>query len=524
LFADPVAELVRGREFKMLIGGEPVDAVDGSEFRTLDPSTGQPLIRVPQGGPEDVGRAVEAAAKAQPEWEQAGIEARCEFFEILAREVDRESNRLAMLDAIDGGMPFSAMLGDLAETVENLRQWPRLARWHGGRTIPIDSGGLHYTSYRPYGVVGKIVPFNHPALFATTKILGALIAGNTVVLKPAEQTPLSALAFGDICRGVLPRGVVNIVTGDARAGDALVVHPSVKRLSFTGGGSAAMKIQQRAATAGIKTVTLELGGKNPMIVFPDIDPDAAAAGAIKGMNITVCAGQSCGSNSRVFVHRDIYDEFSARTAERLEDLRIGPAYVEDTDVGPLVSAEHRDRVRGYVELGRREGARLVCGGDAPPAAVPSGGFYLKPTLFADVDAGMTVAKEEIFGPVISVFPWDDYEQVIAAANDTDFGLTASVWTNDLSAAHATAERLNAGYVWINESSVHYWGTPFGGWGSSGIGREECIEEYESYLELKVVHTRLGRPDALLRSERRGSPHLPEPAQAVARPTEGQSPA
>lgn len=489
--ADPVTDLVQGREFKMLIGGEPVDALGGGQRETLNPSTGEPLTEVPYGTAEDIARAVEAARQAQPEWEGAGIDARCTYFEQLAAALEEASDDLAMLDALDGGMPYLAMLGDLAETVENLRQWPRLVRWHGGRTIPASDGNLHYTSYRPYGVVGKIVPFNHPALFATTKILAALIAGNTIILKPAEQTPLSALAFGDLCRRILPPGVVNIVTGGVNTGDALVIHPAVKRLSFTGSGAVGMKIQQRAATAGIKSVSLELGGKNPMIVFPDMDPDEAAAGAIKGMNITVCTGQSCGSNSRVFVHRDIHDDFVERAAERLEALRVAPAYSDGVDVGPLVSAEHRRRVASYVEAGRREGACLVTGGDAPPEhEAPGGGYYLRPTLFSAVKGHMTIAREEIFGPVISTFAWDDYEQVITEANDTDLGLTASVWTNDLSFAHITAERLNAGYVWINDSSAHYWGTPFGGWGNSGVGREECIEEYESYMELKVIHTRL----------------------------------
>jgi acyl-CoA reductase-like NAD-dependent aldehyde dehydrogenase len=290
---------------------------------------------------------------------------------------------------------------------------------------------------------------------------------------------------------------MNIVTGGAEPGDRLVTHHDVKRLAFTGSVNTGLTIQRRAAESGrVKHVTLELGGKNAMVVFPDIDVDVAVEAALFGMNFNVCQGQSCGSNSRVLVHRRIYDDFVAKAGEALRRTRVGVAYDEGTDMGPLVSRAHYDRVAGFVESGVADGATLVAGGNRPDG-VPAGGFFLEPTLFADVRPDMAIGHEEIFGPVMSVLPWDDYEDMIALANGVDLGLTASVWTHDLDVAHATAARMDAGYVWINDSTRHYFGTPFGGTKNSGIGREESVEELRSYLETKVVHTRLGDPSQAL---------------------------
>lgn len=485
--ADPIDTHVRGHEFKLLIGGELCDAADGSTQQTTNPNTGEPLTRVPWAGPEDIQRAYEAALAAQPGWQALGLEGRSEAFTRLADAVAANEERLAMLDAIDAGLPYQAARVDIKISLANIRDWPMLVRWHGGRTIPASPGNLHYTSHRPYGVVGKILAYNHPAMFMMTRVLAALIAGNSVIVKPAPQVPLSGLAFGEIAREVFPPGVFNVLAGGAEAGDALVTHPHIKRIGFTGSVSTGLKIQQRAATVAVKHVSLELGGKNPMIVFPDADLDAAVEGAVNGMNFGVCAGQSCGSNSRNYVHREVYDEFVARVGERLEAMRVAPAYSDQTDMGPLVTREHLERVMGFVSSGREQGARLVTGGERPNGPTPEGGYYLRPTLFADVSPEMRIGREEIFGPVMSMMPWSETEEVIAAANDTELGLTASVWTSDLDTAHRVAERLEAGYVWVNDSARHYWGTPFGGHKNSGLGREESIEEYESYMEQKAVH-------------------------------------
>ncbi len=485
--ADPIGTYVRGHAFKLLIGGELRDAADGATLETIDPSTGEALTSVPNAGVQDVARAYEAAAAGQPGWEDLGVEGRSEVFSRLAAAIEANEERLAALDAVDGGLPLSAARVDIKISLANIRDWPTLVRWHGGRTIPASPGNLHYTSYRPYGVVGKILAYNHPAMFAITRTLAALIAGNAVILKPAPQVPLSALALGEIAREVFPPGVFNVLTGGAEAGDAIVTHPAIKRIGFTGSVPTGLKIQQRAATAAVKHVSLELGGKNPMIVFPDADLDAAVDGAVNGMNFGVCAGQSCGSNSRNYVHGEIYDEFVNRVAERLEAMRVAPAYADEVDMGPLVTREHYERVTGFVRSGKEEGARLVTGGERPNGSTGDGGFFLRPTLFADVSPAMRVGREEVFGPVMAMASWDQTEEVIAAANDTELGLTASVWTQDLTTAHRVASRLEAGYVWVNDTARHYWGTPFGGAKNSGLGREESIEEYESYMELKAVH-------------------------------------
>jgi len=492
--SSPVADVIEGRDFRMLVGGELVTAEGGRSAPTRDPSTGEQVAVVPEATRGDVDRAVRAAHDAQPGWEALGVEGRAEVFARLHAAVEERFEELALVDAIDSGNPLGAMRNDLRISLANIRDWPPLVRWHGGRTIPATPHGLHYTRHRPYGVTARILAFNHPLMFAITRPLCALIAGNTVVMKPSDQTPLGALVFGEVARDVLPPGVLNIVTGGVEPGDALVVHPEIRRLGFTGSVATGLKIQRRAAEHAVKHVSLELGGKNPMIVFPDVDLDAAVTGALFGMNFGVCQGQSCGSNSRVYVHRDVYEDFLSRAGERLEAMRVAPAYAEDVDMGPLVTEQHLRRVMSYVDSGREQGARLVTGGERPNGgSVPVGGYYLRPTLFADITPEMRITQEEIFGPVMSVAPWDDYEDVLAQANATDLGLTASVWTSDLDVAHATADRLEAGYVWINDSAKHFWGTPFGGWKDSGNGVEESIEEYESYVRQKVVHTMLRDP-------------------------------
>lgn len=497
LVQDPIATYVGGHDFKLLIGGELVGARDGAEAEVLDPSTGNALTRVPAAGAADVERAVAAAHAAQPAWEALGVAGRSACFARFDALLDEHRERLAMLDAIDCGNPVKAMRVDVDLCHAYVRGWPSLAAAMTGDVIPASPGNLHYTAHKPYGVVGRITAFNHPLMFAATRPLPALIAGNAVVMKPSPDTSLSTLALAELFAEAFPPGVVNVVTGGAEAGDALVTHPVVKRIAFTGSVPTGLLIQRRAAESGhVKQLSLELGGKNAMVVFPDVDLDETVEGAIYGMNLDVCQGQSCGSNSRVLVHRRIYDEFVARMAARLAEYRVGVAYEEATDVGPLVTRAHRERVAGFVESGVAEGATLVQGGGRPQDA-PEGGNFIEPALFADVRPEMKIGHEEIFGPVVSVFPWDDYDAMIAQANGLDLGLTASVWTHDLDVAHKTADLLDAGYVWVNDSTRHYFGTPFGGSKDSGTGREESADELLSYLEQKVVHTRLRDPRAAL---------------------------
>lgn len=482
------AELLEQREFGLLIGGRQRTAGDGSTRDVIDPSTEQVIARVPEATPQDVADAVDAARRAQPAWAALGLRGRADVFEEIARRVVEHREEFAILDAVDAGNPIRAMRKDLEHAVQSIRDWPRLALSMQGATIPASVGNLHYTTHEPYGVVGRILAFNHPALFAITRILAALVVGNTVVVKPAAQTPLSALAFGATIADVVPEGVVNVVSGGAATGDAITTHPIVKRIGFTGSLATGLLIQKRAATVGAKHVSLELGGKNAMIVFPDADLEQAVAGARKGMNFEACQGQSCGSTSRIFVHDSLHDEFVDRYAASVEEITVGPAYNDGSQMGPVISDAHHERVSSYIRSARDDGARLVTGGGRPATLDTQLGYFLAPTIFSEVRPEMPVAREEVFGPVSSILRWSDYEAVLEQANAVEYGLTASIWTNNLHAAHATAHRLNAGYIWINDTTTHYWGTPFGGFKNSGVGREESVEELYSYCEQKVVHT------------------------------------
>jgi betaine-aldehyde dehydrogenase len=469
----------------VFVGGEWHQGRAERIVETLDPSTGEPIGQYLCAGPEVVDNAVRAAAGAQPEWAGIGLRRRAEHVARLRERVEAHRDELAALDAIDGGLPLASAEADVDESLQQLHDWPGLALSCRGDTFPLEDGMLHYTTHAPYGVVARIIPFNHPLYFAATTVLPPLLAGNTVVLKPAEQTPMSALRLGELAREALPPGVLNIVTGGRETGESLVTHPLVRRIAFTGSTATGLAIQRAAARDRVRTVSLELGGKNPLIIFPDVVLDSAVNAVVDGMSFCGTQGQSCGSTSRVFVHRDLYEAFVDGLAERLRDLRVGPAYARGTDVGPLISARQAARVQTFIASGNSDGARIVVGGDR----VLGPGFFIAPTLFTNVTMQMKIAREEIFGPVVCVLPWDDPVQVIEQANSVPYGLTASVWTNDLGAALTMVNALNAGYVWVNDVAAHYWGTPFGGWGDSGLGREESIEELASYLQTKAVHVR-----------------------------------
>lgn len=483
-----VEAVLRDRSWRFLIGGELRVAADGRLEPVIDPSTGRQIAQVPWAGAADVDAAVQAGQKAFPAWERLSVRERGAHLREFGRLISSHADELAMLDTVDSGNPLGAMRREAAISVEHIENWCALATSLNGVVIPASRDNLHYTSYRPYGVVARIFPFNHPLLFAVTRPIASLLAGNTCVLKPAEQTPLVALRLGELALEAFPAGVVNILAGGPEAGDALVRHPLIRRIGFIGSTNIGRLIQRSAAEEGVKNVTLELGGKNALIVMPDADLDAAVEGAIYGMNLGVSQGQSCGSTSRAFVHESLYDSFVEGIAAGFRSIRVGRAYDPGTEMGPVVSAVQLERVNRYIDTGREQ-ARLVTGGGRPESL--DEGFFVEPTVFADVPRQATIALEEIFGPVVAVSSWKDYDEVIEAANSVDYGLTASVWTRDLSVAHRTAEHLQVGYVWINGSAKHYWGTPFGGTKESGIGREESIEELVSYLEQKVTHVGLG---------------------------------
>lgn len=471
----------------MLIDGEFTPASGGQTIDVVNPSTGAIIGAIPAATADDVDRAVRAAERAAGSWRAAGPLVRAGLVRDLAGAIEANAEELARLDATDNGSLLREMRGDVTSAVAALRYFAGLALQVRGETIPSPSGSLTYSVRQPFGVVGRIVPFNHPLMFAASKIAAPLVTGNTVVLKPSEHTSLSALRLAELAAEIFPAGVVNVVTGwGAEAGDALVAHPLVGRLAFTGSVATGLAIQRRAAETAVKTVTLELGGKNPLVVFADADLDVAVTAAVRGMNFT-WQGQSCGSLSRVLVHDAVHDEFADRLSERVAALRPGMPDDPQADTGAIVNASQLAKVLDYVRIGVEGGARLRTGGTRVTDGELGAGLFVRPAVFTDVDVHSRIAQEEIFGPVLSVLRFANEADAIAQANATRYGLTASVFTTDLGTAHRFAEAVEAGYVWVNEVSRHLPGASYGGVKNSGVGREEDLDELLSYTQVKSVH-------------------------------------
>ncbi|MEE8177780.1 MAG: aldehyde dehydrogenase family protein [Acidobacteriota bacterium] len=476
-------------KYYCLVGGELAEAASGKTFSTCNPSTGEKLAEIPDGDERDIDRAVQAAQKAFPQWRKMTAAERGGICRRFAERLRARAEVYATLDALDCGSPLTAMRRDVASAAAQIEYFAGLGPEIKGETIPSGSQSLHFTLREPFGVVGRIIPFNHPILFAA-RIAAPLMAGNTVVLKPAEQTPLSALEMACDAKEIFPPGVVNIVTGDgSRAGAALVKHPAVRRIAFTGSVEVGREIM-RAAADGLKTISLELGGKNPMIVFPDANLEQAVNAAFNGMNYCWSQGQSCGSTSRLFLHLDLHDEFLDRLVEKVKAVRMGLPHEEATQMGCLVSQQQFDKVMSYIELGKKEGASLVAGGGKPSDPALQRGYFVEPTVFDRVDYRMRLAQEEIFGPVQSVLIWKDEKELVAMVNSVMYGLTASIWTRDFPTAYRMASEVEAGFVWINDSSRHFAGVPFGGYKQSGLGREECLADLLSYTQVKSVNVNL----------------------------------
>jgi betaine-aldehyde dehydrogenase len=481
---------IDNRTLTMLIGGERVAARAGETIDSHDPATGELLGSFPRGREEDVAAAVAAASAAYPAWRRTPTAERAACLNKLADLISAAADELALLDVLDNGSPIREMRNDAHIAVAQLRYFAGIAPQARGETVDTGPGRLNYTLRQPFGVVGRIIPFNHPLMFAATKIAAPLAAGNTVVVKPSEHTSLSALRLADMLAEAFPPGVVNVVTGlGAEAGEALVRHPEVRRLAFIGSVEIGRSIQRAAAESTVKTVSLELGGKNALSVFPDADLDLAVEGALRGMNFT-WQGQSCGSTSRLLVHESIHREFADKLAAQVDALRSGLPSDEATDTGAIVHRAQFEKVLSYLDIGREEGAKVLAGGGRAEVEGLEEGMFVRPTVFDDVDPNGRLAQEEIFGPVLAVMPFADYDEAIEIANSVSYGLTGSVYTRDLATAHRYAEDVEAGYVWVNDSSKHFIGVPFGGVKSSGVGREESLEELLSYTEPKNVNVRL----------------------------------
>ncbi|HWE35342.1 MAG TPA: aldehyde dehydrogenase family protein [Isosphaeraceae bacterium] len=472
---------------RLLINNQWVDPAEGGSFDTYNPATGEAIAQVAAGTATDVDRAVQAARAALESGPWAGMDAadRGRLMFDLADLVEAHSRELATLEAFNCGKTITDAVGDLEGVVNTLRYYAGWADKIEGRTIPVRGNFLSYTIREPVGVVGQIIPWNFPLLMLAWKWGPALACGNTIVLKPAEQTPLTALRLGELAiEAGFPNGVVNIINGFGEtAGAALVDHPGVDKIAFTGHVDTAKIIQKRAADT-LKRVTFELGGKSPNVIFADADLDEAVAGAFHA--IYFHGGQCCTAGSRLFVEESIRPEFVARLAEKANRRVLGDPLDPATEQGPQVSREQLDKILGYVDLGRLQGAKLVAGGDR----VGDRGFFVNPTIFDEVRDDMAIARDEIFGPVVSVLPFRAFDEVARRANDTNYGLAAAVWTKDIDKAHTFAKRVKAGTVWVNCYHVVDSTTPFGGFKQSGQGRENGEAALEHYTETKTVTIKL----------------------------------
>ena len=469
----------------MYIGGDWVESSSGRRFESENPATGETLGTVPRGNAGDIAAAVAAAKAAFPAWRDTAPDERGRWLLKLAAALRGHAEEMALLLAQESGHYLGKARGLVEFTAQNLEFHAGLADKARGATIPTGPGRLAMTRLEPVGVTGHIIPWNYPLFLITRSVAPALALGNTAVVKPAEQTPLITLAFAEIVEEVgLPVGVFNVVTGfGEEAGAPLSAHEDVRSLTFTGSVPTGQSVM-RAAAANMTKVCLELGGKSAVIVFPDVDVEVATEVAMQGI-LSRC-GQVCIAGSRFFVHRDIYDPVVARLAERFAEVRLGDTLDAQTQMGPLVSQEQLDRVEGYVEIGKREGARLLVGGARPDDPRLQRGYFYLPTLFVDVTNDMRIAREEVFGPVLCVLPWDDEEDVIRQANDSPYGLAAAVWCNDATNAIRTATRLEAGGVFVNEWIGEDFKAAHGGYKLSGIGRENGFECISHYTELKHI--------------------------------------
>src|SRR5580704_9984137 len=494
---DPLEDKIHNfisRTHKMLINGKWVEALSGQTFATYNPATGEVLAHVAEGNHEDIDRAVKAARSAfeTGRWSQLTPSERGRVIWKLADLLEENLEEFAELESLDNGKPLKvARAADVPLAVDLLRYMAGWATKIEGNTIPISvpyapgAKFLAYTLREPVGVVGQIIPWNFPLLMAAWKLGPALATGNTVVLKPAEQTPLTALRLGELIQEAgIPDGVVNIVSGYGEtAGAALAAHPGVDKIAFTGSTEVG-KLILRAAAGNLKRVTLELGGKSPAIIFPDVDLDSAIAGAAGAIFFN--HGQCCCAGSRLYVEKSIFDKVVEGVAEHAKKINVGSGQDESTDMGPLVSAEQMNRVCGYLESGFSEGAKAVVGGGRHGDK----GYFVKPTVLVNTNEKMKVVQEEIFGPVVTAIPFSDPAEVLAQANDSVYGLAAGIWTRDIQKAHRLASQLRAGTVWINCYNIFDAALPFGGYKQSGWGREMGHEVLEQYTEVKAVCTAL----------------------------------
>lgn len=457
----------------------------GGYLDTLNPATGDSLGPVAEANAADVDAAAKAAHRAFRDWRKVKPLDRAALLKKVAGVLRANADELAMLDSANCGNPIREMLKDAVVAAMQIEYYAGLVTEAKGETIPMGEGVVNLSVREPYGVCGRIVAYNHPIMFTAGKIGPVLAAGNTAIMKPPYQAPLSALRMMELIDGILPPGVLNIITAGREGSEALVVHPLVPRLSLIGSVPTGRAILKAGADR-LKHVTLELGGKNACIIYPDADLEKATAGAVNGMNFTWC-GQSCGSTSRLFVHESIYDRVIGDMLEKIKIYRPGIPTDMNTTMGAIISKAQHEKIMGYVDLGKGEGAQLAYGGKVPKDPLLSGGWFIEPTVFTGVSQNMRIANEEIFGPVLSILKWRDEEEMFSQVNAVDYGLTGAIWTTSLANAHRAASRVESGYIWVNNTSAHFLGASFGGYKQSGIGREEGTDELLSFTQVKNIN-------------------------------------
>ena len=477
------------RAKKLLINNEWVDSVSGKTFATINPATAEEICQVAEADSADVDKAVHAARVAfeTGPWRQATASQRGLLLHRLADLIEKHADELAQLEALDNGKPYSvARAADLPPVIACFRYYAGWADKIQGKTIPINGNYFCYTRHEPVGVVGQIIPWNFPLLMQAWKLGPALASGCTVVMKPAEQTPLSALRVGELLvEAGFPPGVVNLLPGyGPTAGAAIANHMDVDKVAFTGSTEIGRLIMQAAATSNLKRVTLELGGKSPNIVFADADMDQAIEGSHQALFFN--QGQCCCAGSRLFVEEKCYDEFVEKSVARAKRRTVGDPFDKKTEQGPQVDSDQFNKVMGYIDAGKKDNAKLLAGGNR----VGDKGYFIEPTIFGDVQDNMKIAQEEIFGPVMSILRFKDLDEVVDRANKTLYGLAAAVWTRDISKAHAIANSVRAGTVWVNCFDVFDAAAPFGGYKQSGIGRELGEYALHNYTEVKTVTVKL----------------------------------
>jgi len=460
----------------------------GGYLETMNPATGDSLGNSAEANASDVDAAVQEAYRAFLEWRRVKPLERASLLQKVASVIREHGEELALLDAANGGNPVREMLKDVQVAAKQIEFFAGLVTELKGDTVPLGEGVVNISVREPFGVCGRIVAYNHPLMFTAGKMAPALAAGNTVIMKPPYQAPLSAYRLAELIDGILPPGVFNILTAGREGSEALVSHPLVPRISLIGSvptGRAVLK----AASERLKQVTLELGGKNACIIYPDAELKKAVYGAVKGMNFTWC-GQSCGSTSRLFVHESVLDEVLGGILQEVRIYVPGIPTEMETTMGAIISRAQHEKIMRYIEIGQKEGAKLIYGGKVPDNPLLARGWFVEPTIFTDVRQTMQIAREEIFGPVLAVIPWKEEEEMLSQVNQVEYGLTCSIWTTNLRNALHAAASVEAGYIWINNASDHFLGVDFGGYKQSGIGREEGLEELLSYSQIKNINITL----------------------------------